>query len=220
MDLPPALEGVRQIVQDLVKAIGIPCEVVLHDLRDPSRSIVAIGGDLTGRSVGGPLTDLGLRMLRSGGFEDNLISYANTTPDGKPLRSSTLFVRGESGAVIGALCINIDITYWTVVSKIVADLCQTEVLSESGEPIIESFEPSVTDMLRKIVDTAVQECGKPAPLMERAEKLEVVHTLDGEGVFLIRGAIDYVAEVLGVSRPTVYNYLSELKSGERFGRNS
>jgi predicted transcriptional regulator YheO len=69
------------------------------------------------------------------------------------------------------------------------------------------------------VDKAIQECGKPAALMERTEKLEVVHTLEGEGIFLIRGAVDYVADVLGVSRPTIYNYLSELKSGERFGRN-
>jgi len=220
MDLPPVLEGIKQIVEDLVKAIGIPCEIVLHDLQNPSRSIVAIGGDLTGRSVGGPLTDLGLRMLRSGGFEENLISYTNTTPDGRPLRASTLFIRDESGEVIGALCINIDITYWTVVNKFITDLCDVEPLSESGEPVTETFELGVTDLLRKAVEKAVHNLGKPALLMERAEKLEVVRTLEDEGIFLIRGAVDYVADALGVSRPTIYNYLSELKSGERFGRNS
>ena len=53
--------------------------------------------------------------------------------------------------------------------------------------------------------------------MQKAQKLEVVRTLNEEGMFLIRGAVDYVADSLSVSRPTIYNYLAELKSSERFG---
>lgn len=99
----PALEGLKQVVEGLVKAIGIPCEVVLHDLRDLSCSIIAIAGDVTGRKVGGPMTDFGLRLLRSGRFEENLIAYPNTTSNGKPLRSSAIFVRDKAGEVVGVL---------------------------------------------------------------------------------------------------------------------
>ncbi len=210
----PALEGLKQVVEDLVKAMGISCELVLHDLRDPSCSIIAIAGDVTGRKVGGPLTDLGLRLLRSGQFEENLIAYPATF-DGKPLRSSAIFVRDESGEVIGVLCVNIDLTYWMVASKLIGELCDTKPLVQSDEDVVETFEVNVANMLKRIVEEAIEEVGKPVSLMQKAQKMEVVRILDKEGLFLIRGAIGYVADVLGVSRATTYNYLSELRNSEQ-----
>jgi predicted transcriptional regulator YheO len=210
----PALEGLKQAIEDLVKAMGISCELVLHDLRDPSCSIIAIAGDVTGRKVGGPLTDLGLRLLRSGQFEENLIAYSATF-DGKPLRSSAVFIRDESGEVIGVLCINVDLTYWLVASKLIAGLCDTKPLVQSDEDVAETFEISVTDMLKRIVGEAIKKVGRPVSLMQKAQKMEVVRRLDKEGIFLIRGAIEYVADALCVSRPTIYNYLSELRNSEQ-----
>ncbi|MDD2481760.1 MAG: helix-turn-helix domain-containing protein, partial [Lutispora sp.] len=39
--------------------------------------------------------------------------------------------------------------------------------------------------------------------------MNIVETLEDKGVFLIKGAVDYVAKVLCVSRYTIYNYLDE-----------
>jgi predicted transcriptional regulator YheO len=217
VSLHPALESLKQIIEDLVKAIGIPCEIVLHNLRDPSCSIIAIAGDITGRKVGSPLTDLGLRLLHLGYLQENLIAYPTTAPDGRPLRSSTLYIRDEFGEVIGSLCVNVDLTYWTVMNRLIAELCDTKPMLRSGEAVAETFEDNVTDVLRKSVEHAIEGCGKPVPLMEKTEKLEVVRMLEDAGIFLIRGSVDYVADALGVSRPTVYNYLAELRSTERFG---
>ena len=50
--------------------------------------------------------------------------------------------------------------------------------------------------------------------MTKDDKVEIVRTLDQKGAFLIKGAIDYVAKVLCVSRYTVYNYLDEVRVGE------
>ncbi|HSJ53146.1 MAG TPA: PAS domain-containing protein [Anaerolineae bacterium] len=215
--LPGVLEGVRQVVEGLVGAIGIPCEVVLHDLRDPSQSIVAISGDITGRSVGGPTTDLILRLLRSKQVDSNLIGYPSQAPDGKILRSSTIFIHDESGVAVGCLCINIDITYWQVARHLLENLCDTSLTIDSSQLGAESFEPSVTDVLVLTVKRALDCLGQPIARVQKQEKLEVVRMLDQEGIFLIRGAVDYVADALGVSRPTVYNYLAELRNTERFG---
>ena len=48
--------------------------------------------------------------------------------------------------------------------------------------------------------------------MEKEDKLVIVRRLDEKGVFLVKGAIDYVANILGVSRYTIYNYLDEVRS--------
>jgi predicted transcriptional regulator YheO len=56
--------------------------------------------------------------------------------------------------------------------------------------------------------------GRPVAYMTKDDKVEIVRTLDQKGAFLIKGAIDYVAKVLCVSRYTVYNYLDEVRVGE------
>ena len=47
--------------------------------------------------------------------------------------------------------------------------------------------------------------------MEKEEKIELVRIFEERGVFLVKGAVEYVAEVLNVSRYTVYNYLDEIR---------
>ena len=47
-----------EMVEFLGEALGKEYEVVLHDLTNPECSIVAIAnGELSGRSIGGPVTD-------------------------------------------------------------------------------------------------------------------------------------------------------------------
>jgi predicted transcriptional regulator YheO len=48
--------------------------------------------------------------------------------------------------------------------------------------------------------------------MARAQKVRVVHDLERRGIFLIKGAVDEVARLLGVSRYTVYNYRKEVSA--------
>ncbi|NUT94782.1 MAG: aminotransferase class V-fold PLP-dependent enzyme, partial [Saccharothrix sp.] len=57
-------------VHSLADALGPGTEVVLHDLSALPNSIVAIAGDLTGRGVGGPMTDLLLGLVRRGTTQD------------------------------------------------------------------------------------------------------------------------------------------------------
>ncbi|GAI67066.1 unnamed protein product, partial [marine sediment metagenome] len=47
-------------------------------------------------------------------------------------------------------------------------------------------------------------------LMQKNDKLRVVKIVDDHGGFIIKGAIDRLANELSVSRYTIYNYLAEL----------
>ncbi len=46
--------------------------------------------------------------------------------------------------------------------------------------------------------------------MMREQRIQVVRDLERRGIFLIKGAVDEVARLLGVSRYTVYNYRKEV----------
>jgi predicted transcriptional regulator YheO len=66
-------------------------------------------------------------------------------------------------------------------------------------------------MLSIHLNEVIEGYATPVTLMKKADKLAVVQELDERGVFLIRGAINGVAQALGVSRYTIYNYLDEIK---------
>ena len=44
------------VVDGLVATFGPLCEVVLHDYRNPEKSVVALAGSVTGRAVGGAMS--------------------------------------------------------------------------------------------------------------------------------------------------------------------
>lgn len=107
----PELTPYVALVRFLGEALGPDTEVVLQDCSDFEHSILAIAnGNISGRAVGGPTTDLVLRIWQNREYEhkDYLVRYAGTTSDGRRLMSSTFFIRDSGGVVIGFLCINHD----------------------------------------------------------------------------------------------------------------
>ena len=211
----------------LARALGPGNEVVIHDLALIPNSIVAIAGNLTGRSVGGPTTDLLLRHLRRGQTE-HLLRYRSTTPSGAPLISSTIFLKDASGSPTACLCINTDLSPW---SQAQALLNSFTAISTPGDPEAarppalgadsdETFPITVEALTVATVDRVIREIGVQVPLMHKQHKLEAVRRLESLGVFLIRDAVDYVARALDVTRYTIYNYLSDLRPEARPGGGS
>src|SRR3972149_8686503 len=200
----------RPLMAGIVGAFGTHGEVVLHDLPRPERSIVWIEGNVTGRGVGGTLTDLGLAKLRLSDTQADLLGYVTQTRDGKVLRSSSMFLRDGKGSVIGALCINLDITALLGIREYALGV-STPVTQDVAEP----FSDKPADILRQLVQEALQAVPTPPKLMRKRDRLEVVAFLDRRGAFLLRSAVPLVSRVLGTSRYTLYNYLKEVRARAR-----
>ena len=73
-------------------------------------------------------------------------------------------------------------------------------------PRVSSLQNALFDMIRR----AERELDTPAPDWDRRQKQQVVRMLEDQGAFLLRGAVDDIAEIMGVSRITIYNYLNAL----------
>lgn len=71
--------------------------------------------------------------------------------------------------------------------------------------------PTLRDALDDILRMAEREIGRPASEWNRAEKQRVVRMLDERGVFQLRGVVEDIAEIMRVSRITIYNYLNALE---------
>ena len=73
----------------------------------------------------------------------------------------------------------------------------------ASEPVGES----VVDLGTLLTDLA-DELGAPLADLPRSEKQRAVRLLETRGAFAYRKSVETVAEALGVSRFTVYNYLN------------
>jgi predicted transcriptional regulator YheO len=210
------LRMLAKAVPSLAVALGSDSEVVLHDLRKPSESIVAVGGKLTGRAVGSPVTDLVLYHLRQGRTED-MLRYQTRPGDGRVFRSSTIFLRDDSGAPFACLCFNTDLTAWHQARDVLNEFMETSPIEEADDiettASDESFVVSVSDLAATMLPQAIDEIGVPVEYMQKHHKLSVVRLLEARGLFLVRDAVETTARALGVTKFTIYNYLNEIRSG-------
>jgi HTH domain len=68
--------------------------------------------------------------------------------------------------------------------------------------------PGVHGTLERMIAAVEAELGAPLAALSREDKQRAVRLLDERGAFQLRKAVEDVADVLGVSRFTVYNYLN------------
>ncbi len=70
--------------------------------------------------------------------------------------------------------------------------------------------PPLHGALDRLIDTVEAELGAPLPSLSREEKQLAVRMLDERGAFILRRAVEDVADAMGVSRITIYNYLNAI----------
>jgi len=86
------------------------CEVVLHDLRDPRHTVWTIENNISGRMPGQSATELGLARIQDPGFPAVLQNYANSFPDGRAAKSTSIGIKDSKGNYVAALCLNLDVS--------------------------------------------------------------------------------------------------------------
>lgn len=211
------LEGYIPLMRFLAQQLP-DTEIVLHDVRRLEHSIVAIeNAHISGRQVGGSTTDLVLRILQEQSYHDRDYTppYRSASGKGKFLNSGTFFIKHE-GELIGLLCTNTDLTPIHALKKAAEDLFESRRLPKTAPmaspPIEERLTQSVNDIPVETTLTVIREMDVHPERMSHEERLAVVAELDRRGVFLLKGAIGSVARSLGVSEPTLYRHIKQVRT--------
>lgn len=205
------IETLKPVVTGLGATLGPFCEVVLHDFRRPDASIVAISGSLTSRHVGGAMSEIGLGLLAEGDKAQDKIGYVVRTANGRTVRSSTMLLRDAAGGVLGALCVNLDITELRLALNTLTTLLgDTEPLPSAATV----FSDDIGQIIETVIIQEEQRLGRVLSHDTRLGRLEVIKALDGRGVFNLPRAANEVAEHLSVSRATVYADLNTIRGFE------
>ena len=215
--LHPTLAAMIPVVDALATTFGRDCEVVLHDVSDLTSSVIAIAnGHVTNRGVGAPATDLLVSIMEHADTthpDDARMNYHSHTEDGRLLKCTTIPVRDGGGEIIGALCINYDLTRVQVATSVLEDLSHVEATEAAGTE--EAFPRDASSFLQVMIDQALSRLSKPVALLTKKDNLEVIRELDENDIFSIKHAVETVARRLNVSRYTIYNYIDEVRSARR-----
>jgi len=202
------LENLNQIAKGVAAQFGSSCEVVLHEISDKSAysSIVAIeNGHITGRKVGDGPSHVVLEQLgRADETVEDQLCYLTRTPDGRVLKSSSIYIRDDSGKVCAIFSINFDITTLTMVERAVHAIIQVDNANQK-EP--ERITLSVSDLLDDLIRQADELVGKPVALMTKEDKIKAIQFLNKSGALLIMKSGDKIAKHFGISKYTLYSYL-------------
>lgn len=157
---------------------------------------------------------------------------------GRLIRALSLLIRDDAGEVVGVLCINQDVTNVCLLPPGEASILpeasasadalasehaaaqlasavsrNTEAKDLQKDSDIE-LEGSVLKTVYAMIDRMTERvrAGRSSSaVLTREERLPLVRFMDTRGVFLVKGALDYAAERLGVSKVTLYSDLDLLR---------
>ena len=203
----------RQLATGIAGQFGSDCEVVLHDLssRATESSIAFIeNGHVTGRNIGDGPSQVVLEQLARDSAPPDHLGYLTSTPDGKILKSSTIYIKDAQGHVGAIFSINFDATKLSLLSGAVNEL----VSPRNNEPVRPATIPTnVNDLLDDLIRQSVELIGKPVALMTKDDKVKALQFLSEAGAFLITRSGDKVSKYFGISKYTLYSYIDAKTGG-------
>ena len=190
---------------------------MVHDVaaKHPEHSIFIIeNGHVTGRKVGDGASHVAMEQVRNADAQPmDHLSYLTKTPDGKILKSSTMYIRGKGGKVVAILGINYDISSLLMVESAVRELTAAgDSTQTEPEKII-----NVNDVLDELIAQSVALVGKPAALMNKEDKMRAIGFLSQSGAFLVTKSGDKVAKYFGISKYTLYSYIDKQQEDKQNG---
>lgn len=203
------LDSYRNLVDGLADYLCDGYEIVLHSLESVEHAVIAIAnGHHTGRGEGSPITDLAMQMLQNikqnGG--NGYTSYFTRNPQGEPLHSSTIVIYGEKHRAIGLLCINfyLNTPFSTIASN------HTECTA--ARPMItETFVDNADELLERVVLQLKEEVDADSSILPSNKNKEIIRRCNKHGIFQIKNAVPSVAQLLNISKNTVYLHLKSIE---------
>lgn len=203
------------IAKMIADTFGNYCEVIIHDFSNPQNSVVYIENNVvTKRQLGESFTEYFIKdVLLSRKFHDDCsTNYMMKGKNGEIIKSSTVLIRDDLEKVIGALCINIDITHMKGFISQIEDMIRIENVNLDVDNEVEVL-PNIKDIVDDIIDKTIGDSNIES--MNRDQKIDLIRFMDSKGIFLIKGTADKVAEKMNISKVTVYSYLDDIKKNNK-----
>ena len=197
----PELKRHLSYIQGIVDLFYPFVEGALHDLK--SGTLVALFNNISNRQVGEstPLRELNIPVDR---FPDYFPPYYKSNWDGRKLKCISITLRDDKKVPIGLTCFNLDVTLFQDIESRFSTLLQ---LKGEAENPIELFGEDWQGQIHLQIDRFLNERKLILHRLNRNQKKDLIQHLYAKGVFNFKNAVPYVADILNVSRASLYNYM-------------
>jgi predicted transcriptional regulator YheO len=172
-------------------------EVIIHDL--VSGKICYINGNLSKRKVGDS------SLLALGEFEKNIdqIIYPKINFDGRLIKSISVPVDNKY-----LICINADASVFSQMKNL-GEVFLNTIKDSQPESL---FKNDWQEKLHVAIDDFLKKQGLKFDELNQFQKKILTKYLFDLGAFAEKNAADYVANILGLGRATIFKYLKEWRN--------
>lgn len=184
-------------------------EVVLHDLG--TGRIVRIWNSFSDRQAG-DLSNLNNAGDMFPADQAILGPYEKALPSQGRTKSITAGLRSGDGALIGFLCVNLDISILDQAQALMSVFASAEM--KRPEPI---YRTDIQQHINYLVRDYSIRVNKPIDNLTRLERAELIAQVNKDGLFQARNSVMVVAKAMKISRASVYNLLSEINGRDGDG---
>lgn len=143
------------------------------------------------------------------------------------LRTSIYFFKNDNNELIGMLIMFIDDTKYKLLAEEILKLAHSDKYVEqryefneslmNNQEIIETgseieITTTIDDIISEEINKELIKLNKPVDSLNKNEKVGIVKNLDEKGIFIMKGSVEILSEKLEVSQPTIYRYITEVRS--------
>ena len=207
-----------RLMKNFSDFFGDMCEIVVHDYRKgPDATVVdIINGDLSGRSIGDPSRSA---LIVGAGKNVNEFKAPSvfyfTNAKGLVCKSCTTFIADEEERIIGAVCINLNVTelfHASAALRKLLDVPNEKVTTDNDNGDNNVLVNNVDDVLDYFMDIVNQKIGKVPMMMSKEEKIRALGFLDRKGILKISKVSLELCQRFNISKFTLYNYIEEARN--------
>ncbi|WP_165802906.1 PAS domain-containing protein [Pelagivirga sediminicola] len=183
-------------------------EAVLHDLR--TGRIAYIAGAFSNRMAGDPSL-LSEELPHASDIADGAVGpYVKRNWDGQRLRSVSAVVGRDGDTPTLMICINMLTGDLEGAAELLAQLTGS-ASDPRARPLVEG---DWREAAHDIIGTVLSARQVTLAAARKADKAAILAELDKAGILQIRGAPDYVAKAMAISRAALYATLKDIRETE------
>ena len=130
------------------------------------------------------------------------------------MESATYFIR-EDNEIVGMLCVNTDLSTVRSINAMAQQLMACfDAAPRQAKPAsieVEILSESTQELIDRSISELLESRGQDVASLGQADRVDVIRHLNGNGVFMLKGAVACAATALGISEPSVYRYLQKVR---------
>lgn len=194
-----SFKNVHAIAEAIERLLFPFAEVVIHNIK--TDKIVAIYNAFSKRKIGDPsLLSKEDKMFNL----DHSAPYEKVNVDGRKLKSISSVIRDDKNNAVGLFCVNLDISKLETCKSLIDNFINCESLISQPTAL---FKNDWQERINQYTHAYLNKNHLNLDTLSKLEKQKVVQHLNEMGAFTGKNTASYIAQLLKVSRATVYNYL-------------